>query len=244
MGNSNRQQGTLPSNTQQNPKTSGSNDGGNKYQHPNVRNEHVNAITTRFGKVVNSPISPPISSATNVPIQVDSESEDDQVDEEIVVEPNPTVKSPAVSSTSTTPVAKPAVVDPEVKAYKPKVPFPQRLKKDKLREQYEEAKATFLNAECSAIVKNQIRPKLEDPGSFLITCSLDAKLTCDALADIGASINLMPFSVYRRLSLVALKPTRMSIRLDNHSFQYPMWIAENLCVKVGHIVLLANFRYP
>nr|XP_043622883.1 uncharacterized protein LOC122594498 [Erigeron canadensis] len=173
------------------------------------------------------------SSATNVPMQVDSEDEDEQVDEEIVVEPNQAVKSSAVPSTSTTPfatpVAKPAVVEPQVKPYKPKVPFPQRLKKDKLKEQYgkfvdmsksvyinvslvdllsgmpnyakfikdlitdkrklEEAKATFLNAECSAIVQNQIPPKLEDPGSFLITCSLDAKLTCDALADIGASIN-------------------------------------------------------
>nr|XP_043615909.1 uncharacterized protein LOC122587808 [Erigeron canadensis] len=147
---------------------------------------------------------------------VDSENEDDQVVEEIVVEPNPAVKSPAVPSTSTTtsatPVANPAVVEPQVKVYKPKIPFPQRLKKDKLKEQYgmlnyakfikdlvtdkrklEEAKATFLNAECSAIVQNQISPKLEDPGSFLITFSLDAKLTCDALADIGASNNLMPF---------------------------------------------------
>nr|XP_043619673.1 uncharacterized protein LOC122591472 [Erigeron canadensis] len=251
MGNSNRQQGSLASNTQQNPKPSGSNNGSNKYQHPNVRNEHVNAITTQSDKVVNSPISPPLSSATNVPMQVDSEDEDEQVDEEIVVKPNQAVKPPAVPLTSTTPVAtpvaKPAVVEPQVNPYKPKIPFPQKLKKDKLKEQYayqgsyngqEEAKATFLNAECLAIVQNQIPPKLEDPGSFVITCSLDAKLTCDALADIGASINLMPFSVYRRLSLAALKPTRMSIRLADHSFQYPMGIAENLCIKVG------RFCYP
>nr|XP_043639281.1 uncharacterized protein LOC122610352 [Erigeron canadensis] len=174
-------------------------------------------------------------SATNVSTPVDSEEENDQVDEEIVVEPNPAVIPPAVPSTSNPPVAKPAFVEPEVKAYKPKIPFPQRLRKGKLKEQYgmpnyakfikdlvtdkrklEEAKATFPNAECSAIVQNQIPPKLEDPGSFLITCSLDVKLTCDALADIGASINLMPFSVYRRLSLAALKPTQMSIRLADH----------------------------
>nr|XP_043639352.1 uncharacterized protein LOC122610425 [Erigeron canadensis] len=241
MGNSNRQQGSLPSNTQQNPKPSGSNEGGNKCQHPNVKNEHVNAITTRSGKVVNSPISPPISSATNVPTQVDSEDEeeDEQVDEEIVMEPNQAVKPPAVPSTSTTlvatPVAKPTIDEPQVKPYKPKIPFPQRLRKEKLKEQYrmpsyakfikdlvtdkrklEEAKATFLNAEYD-------------------------KHNCDALADIGASINLIPFSVYRRLSLAALKPTRMSIRLADHSFQYPMGIAENLCVKVGHIVFLADF---
>nr|XP_043619816.1 uncharacterized protein LOC122591623 [Erigeron canadensis] len=142
MGNSNRQQGSLPSNTQQNPKSFGSNDGGNKYQYPNVMNEHVNAITTRSGKVVISPISPPFSSATNVPMQVNSEDEEDeQVDEKIVVELNQAVKPPAVPLTSTTavaiPVAKPAVVEPQVKPYKPKIPLPQRLKKDKLKEQYE-----------------------------------------------------------------------------------------------------------
>nr|XP_043630061.1 uncharacterized protein LOC122601361 [Erigeron canadensis] len=201
---------------------------------------------------------------------VDSEDEEDkQVDEEIVMEPNQAVKPPAVPSTSTTPVAtlvaKPTIDEPQVKLYKPKIPFPQRLKKEELKEQYrkfvdmiksvyinvslvdllsgmlnyakfikdlvtdkrklEEAKATVLNAECSAFVQNQIPPKLN----------------CDALADIGASINLMPFSVYRHLSLASLKPTRMSIRLADHSFQYPMGIAETLCVKVGHIVFLADF---
>nr|XP_043633204.1 uncharacterized protein LOC122604376 [Erigeron canadensis] len=154
--------------------------------------------------------------------EVDSEDEEDeQVDEEIVLEPNQAVKPPAVPLTSGMPnYAK----------------FIKDLITDKRK-----LRLLFLNAECSVIVQNQIPPKLEEPGSFLITCSLDAKLTCDALADIGASIILMPFSVYRRLSLAALKPTRMSIRFADHSFQYPMGIAENLCVKVGHIVFLADF---
>ena len=82
----------------------------------------------------------------------------------------------------------------------------------------EEAHATFLNAECSAVVQNQLPPKLGDPGSFLISCTLSKTLTCEALADLGASINLMPYSLYAKLALGALKPTRMSIRLADRSY--------------------------
>nr|XP_043630033.1 uncharacterized protein LOC122601331 [Erigeron canadensis] len=104
----------------------------------------------------------------------------------------------------------------------------------------DEVKATFLNAECSAIVQNHIPPKLEDPGSFLITCSIST-LTCKALADLGANINLMPYSVWSKLAFGALRPTRISIRLADHSFQYPIGIAENMTVQVGHIVFLVDF---
>nr|XP_043625542.1 uncharacterized protein LOC122596966 [Erigeron canadensis] len=104
----------------------------------------------------------------------------------------------------------------------------------------DEVKATYLNAECSAILQNQIPPKLEDPGSFLITYSIRT-LTCKALADLGASINLMPYSVWSKLASGVLRPTRMSIRLADHSFQYPIGIAENMTVRVGHIVFFVDF---
>ena len=109
------------------------------------------------------------------------------------------------------------------------------------KKKLEEVKATFLNAECSAIVQNKIPPKLEDPGSFLISCTFDRTFSCDALADLGASINLMPYSVYTKLSVGALKPTKMSIRLADHSFQYPLGIAENLQIQVGHMVFPIDF---
>nr|XP_043615905.1 uncharacterized protein LOC122587804 [Erigeron canadensis] len=94
----------------------------------------------------------------------------------------------------------------------------------------DEVRATYLNAECFAILQNQhFPPKLEDPGSFLITCSIRS-FTCKALADLDASINLMPYSVWSKLALGVLRPTRMSIRLADHSFQYPIGIAENMTV--------------
>ncbi|GJU38724.1 reverse transcriptase domain-containing protein [Tanacetum coccineum] len=63
----------------------------------------------------------------------------------------------------------------------------------------------------------------------------------NALADLGASINLMPYSLYAKLSLETLKPTKMSIRLADRSFQYPVGIAENMLVEVGKFTFLADF---
>ncbi|GKF30540.1 hypothetical protein Tco_0100338, partial [Tanacetum coccineum] len=63
-----------------------------------------------------------------------------------------------------------------------------------------EISTAFLNEECSAIIQNKIPPKLGDPKSFLILCTLGNTITCNGLADLGASINLMPYSLYAKLS--------------------------------------------
>ncbi|GKB64906.1 reverse transcriptase domain-containing protein [Tanacetum coccineum] len=59
--------------------------------------------------------------------------------------------------------------------------------------------------------------------------------------DLGASINLMPYSLYAKLSLETLKPTKMSVRLADRSFQYPVRIAENMLVEVGKFTFPADF---
>ncbi|GJR75808.1 reverse transcriptase domain-containing protein [Tanacetum coccineum] len=99
----------------------------------------------------------------------------------------------------------------------------------------------FLNEESSKIVKNKLPPKLGDPGSFLIPCTVAGSVEYLTLADLGASINLMPYSLYASLSGNTLKPTRMSIRLANHTYQYPMGITENMLVQVGKFVFHADF---
>ncbi|GJW36360.1 hypothetical protein Tco_0059280 [Tanacetum coccineum] len=58
--------------------------------------------------------------------------------------------------------------------------------------------AAFLRDESSAMIQNKVPPKLEDPGSFLIPCNFDKTFSCNALADLGASINLMPYSLYAK----------------------------------------------
>ncbi|GJZ45384.1 reverse transcriptase domain-containing protein, partial [Tanacetum coccineum] len=74
--------------------------------------------------------------------------------------------------------------------------------------------AAFLSDESSTMIQNKVPPKLGDPGSFLIPCNFDKTFSCNALADLGGSINLMPYSLYAKLSLETLKPTKMSMEED------------------------------
>ncbi|GKB06249.1 reverse transcriptase domain-containing protein [Tanacetum coccineum] len=90
----------------------------------------------------------------------------------------------------------------------------------------------FLSDESSSMIQNKVPPKLGDPGSFLIPCNFNKTFSCNALADLGASINLMSYSLYAKLSLKTLKPTKMSVRLADRSFQYPVGIAEKYVVNI------------
>ncbi|GJR05488.1 reverse transcriptase domain-containing protein [Tanacetum coccineum] len=92
--------------------------------------------------------------------------------------------------------------------------------------------ASFLSGESSAMIQNKVPPKLGDPGSFLIPCNFNKTFSCNALADLGASINLMPYSLYAKLSLETLKPTKISVRLSDRSFYYPVGLAENMLIEV------------
>ncbi|GJY05860.1 reverse transcriptase domain-containing protein [Tanacetum coccineum] len=91
------------------------------------------------------------------------------------------------------------------------------------------------------MIQNKVPPKLGDLGSFLIPCNFNKTFSCNALADLGASINLMSYSLYAKLSLETLKPTKMSIRLTDRSFQYPVGIAGNMPDEVGKFTFPANF---
>ncbi|GJW08143.1 reverse transcriptase domain-containing protein [Tanacetum coccineum] len=77
----------------------------------------------------------------------------------------------------------------------------------------EQILAAFLSDESSAILQNKVLPKLEDPRSFLVPCNFNKAFTRNALADLGASINLMLYSLYAKLSLETLKSTKMSKQL-------------------------------
>nr|GEW34409.1 reverse transcriptase domain-containing protein [Tanacetum cinerariifolium] len=158
------------------------------------------------------------------------------------------------------------------KPYKLKIPYPQRLRKEKMEAQYEtfldmicvvrinvplidvlagmpnyakflkelisnkhkieQISVAFLSDESSAMIQNKVPPKLGDPGCFLIPCNFNKTFSYNALADLGASINLIPYSLYAKLSLKTLKPTKMSVRLADRLFQYPIGIAENMLIEV------------
>ncbi|GKC75431.1 reverse transcriptase domain-containing protein, partial [Tanacetum coccineum] len=204
---SGRPSGSLPSNTQPNPKGHNS----KVYQPPQSRNEHVNVVFTRSGKSYN-PLVNSNDQQTNPEnlINFDNSDEEDE-------EPTPQAKIQNPKPVKETTLPKP---------YKPKIPD-----------------------ESSAMIQNKVPPKLEDPISFLIPCNFNKTFSCNALADLGARINLMPYSIYAKLSLENLKPTKMSIRLADISFQYPVdisfqypvGIAENMLFEVGKFTFPADF---
>ncbi|GKC98231.1 reverse transcriptase domain-containing protein, partial [Tanacetum coccineum] len=109
------------------------------------------------------------------------------------------------------------------------------------KEKLEEIAMTTVNTECSAIILNKVPEKLEDPKKFLIPCALQELDRTNALADSGASINLLPHSIYKQLGLGALEPTRMTLELANHSVTHPMGIAEDVVGRVDGFTFLADF---
>ncbi|GKA62442.1 reverse transcriptase domain-containing protein [Tanacetum coccineum] len=109
------------------------------------------------------------------------------------------------------------------------------------KQKIEQISAAFLSDESSAILQNKVPAKLRDPKGFLIPCNFNKAFSYNALADLGASINLMLYSLYAKLSLETLKPTKMSVRLADRSFEYPVGIAENMLVEVGKFTYPADF---
>ncbi|GJZ21750.1 reverse transcriptase domain-containing protein [Tanacetum coccineum] len=109
------------------------------------------------------------------------------------------------------------------------------------KEKLSEMARTPLNENCSAVILNKLPKKLGDPGRFLIPCEFSRINTCNALADLGASINLMPYSVWKNLSLPELTPTCMTLELGNRSISEPIGIAEDVYVTVGKFQFPADF---
>nr|GEX73625.1 reverse transcriptase domain-containing protein [Tanacetum cinerariifolium] len=108
--------------------------------------------------------------------------------------------------------------------------------KDKL---FELAKVS-LNENCSAMLLKKLLEKLGDPGKFLIPCDFLGIDVCHALADLGASINLMPLSIWKKPSLPELTPTRMTLELADRSITRPKGVAKEEVIKL----LDAGMIYP
>ena len=163
----------------------------------------------------------------------------------------------------------------------PAVPFPQRLQKSKIEEQFARFLKTFQNLEismpftevvtqmplytkflkdilskkrkivgegivnltatCSALMKKELPEKMKDPGSFTIPCMIEGIEIQKALCDSGASINLMPLSVAKQLSLGELIPTTITLQMADRSMVKPEGVLEDVLVTVGKFVFPVDF---
>jgi hypothetical protein len=99
-------------------------------------------------------------------------------------------------------------------------------------------KTAFLTEQVSAIIQRKFPPKYKDPGCPTISCTIGDYNIERALLDLGASVNLLPFSVYLQLGLGELKPTSVTLPLADHSVRKPRGVVEDVLVKVE------NFYYP
>nr|GEU65073.1 DNA-directed DNA polymerase [Tanacetum cinerariifolium] len=111
------------------------------------------------------------------------------------------------------------------------------MNKDKL---FELAKVS-LNENCLTMLLKKLSEKLGDPGKFLIPCDFPRMEVCHALADLGASINLMPLSIWKKLSLPELTPTRMTFELADRSITHPKGVTKDVFIKVGKFYFPTNF---
>ena len=163
----------------------------------------------------------------------------------------------------------------------PVVPFPQRLQKSRIEEQFAKFLKTFqkleismpftevvtqmplyakflkeilskkrrfveegvvnLTATYSAVIKKNLPEKMKDPGSFTIPCTIGGFEIKKALCDSGASINLMPLSVARKLSLGELTPTTVTLQMADRTMAKPEGVIEDVLLKVGKFVFPVDF---
>ncbi|GKB67942.1 reverse transcriptase domain-containing protein [Tanacetum coccineum] len=122
------------------------------------------------------------------------------------------------------------------------IPEYQKMLKSLLsnKEKLLELANTPLNENCSAVILKKLPEKLEDPGKFLIPCGF-SELKCKALADLGASMNLIPLSVWKKLGLPELISTRMALELANRTICTPAGIARDVFVPVGKFTFPPDF---
>ncbi|CAL9025322.1 unnamed protein product, partial [Prunus brigantina] len=109
------------------------------------------------------------------------------------------------------------------------------------KRQFQEHEKVALTEEVSAVLLRKLPSKLKDPGSFTIPCRVGDRLFERALLDLGASINLMPYTVYEELRLGELKPTSITLQLADRSIRRPRGILEDVLVQVNEFILPADF---
>ncbi|XP_009771601.1 uncharacterized protein [Nicotiana sylvestris] len=104
-----------------------------------------------------------------------------------------------------------------------------------------EFKTVELTQECTSRVQNKLPQKLKDPGSFTIPVRIGNIDVGRDLCDLGASINLMPLSLFKQLDLGAPRPTTMMLQLADRSIAYPEGVIEDVLLQIGKFIFPSDF---
>nr|GFA03988.1 hypothetical protein [Tanacetum cinerariifolium] len=214
---------------------------------PNPKRE-AKAITTRSGMSYKEPPIPPPSVEEQEPTEETTDTELPSTED---------IQPLLVQVQEDKPIEKPSIVIPKAKAN-----LPSRLAKEKIREKDDILAAKFMEIfrdlhfelsfadalvhmpKFAPMFKNSFKKLLEklgDPGRFLIPCDFSEFDNCLALADLGASINLMPLSIWKKLKLPTLSDTKMVLELADRTISKPTGVTENVFVKIGKFYFPADF---
>ncbi|GJY98417.1 reverse transcriptase domain-containing protein [Tanacetum coccineum] len=188
-------------------------------------NHNSGAITTRSGVSYDGPSIPPTPSPLPKEVERETEATKDKV-QNTSLESTAHVQPPVVQD----PIPEPEVAPkPNLKL---SIPYPSRLNDQKLHALLHMSKfaSTF-----KSLLSN--KEKLFE----LANTPLNENYECLALAGLGASINLMPLSIWKKLSLPELTSTRMTLELTDRSVAHPKGVAEDVFVKVGKFYFPADF---
>ena len=242
-----RQPGALPSNSEVNPRRDG--------------NEHVKAVMLRSGKELETQPQPPVIEEVETEKVIQPSQNDDAVKEQ----PN---EKQFAGNTTEAKDNPPIPYQQRLKKHKLdkqftkfmevfkklhiNIPFADALEqmpsyvkfmKDILSQKRRLAdfETVNLTEECSAILQRKLPQKLKDPGSFTIPCTIGNAIFERALCDLGASINLMPLSIFKRLGLGKARPTTVTLQLADRSLKHPRGVIEDVLVKVDKFIFPADF---
>ncbi|GJV59486.1 reverse transcriptase domain-containing protein [Tanacetum coccineum] len=196
----------------------------------------LKSITTQSGLVLDGPSVP-------MPLPFINLEKDERVEETLMNPEQYTIKVPPPLVQKAIPTFLKNYMVHKRDPLHPNIPYPSRMHQEKQQEKDEkllELTNTPLNENCSAIILKKLPEKLGDPEKFLIPYGF-SELKCKALADLGARINLMPLSVWKKLGLPKLISTRMTLELANRTICTPAGIARDVFVLVGKFTFPADF---
>ncbi|XP_048501442.1 uncharacterized protein LOC104893433 [Beta vulgaris subsp. vulgaris] len=115
------------------------------------------------------------------------------------------------------------------------------LKEIMSKKKLEKYETIALSEECSSCDSEKASPKLKDPGSLSIPCTIGDIKFSKAFCDLGASVSLMSLSICKKLGLHNIKSTTGSLQLADRSIKYPIGILENVLIKVDKLIIPVDF---
>ena len=221
--------------------------------------EEAKAVTTRSGRVLEQPVAPKAKPAPppesvitmsaspdrGVEKEVEVKSERGApvvVDPKVPLSPAPSaVKSNATTNAQFLHLLKRVQLPLLLLEAMETIPDCTTVLKDLLAKRHTESRGEHQVEQVSSILETNIPEKRKDPGSPTITIDISGQKFSNALLDLGASINVLPYSAFKKLDLGTLKATPVTIQLADRSIRVPKGVVEDVLVRVGEFQYLVDF---